>query len=255
MKLFINKRGEGKPLIILHGLFGSSDNWQSLAKLWSGKFEVFTVDLRNHGRSPHSEEMNYDLMVEDLLDLFADQGLRDVLLLGHSMGGKVALRFAQEYPGLVARLVVVDMGVKEYKPHHGRIFEGLFHADAEHASSRNEVSDRLAPFVDDPATLQFLLKNLYWKEPGQLAWRFNLPSLFRAQAEVLKEIPENPRVEPPTLFIRGERSGYIVDTDLPNILNRVPNAIFRTIRAAGHWPHAEAPDEFYAVVTEFLDED
>jgi pimeloyl-ACP methyl ester carboxylesterase len=178
MKLFHRVLGEGPPLLILHGLFGSSDNWQTHARVFAETHTVYLIDQRNHGHSPHALEMNYDLMAHDLFELMADLGLRDVRLIGHSMGGKTIMRFAQQYGFLIDRMVVADMGVKAYPPHHEQVFQGLFSVDVEHCPTRKEAEERLSAFVSDAGTLQFLLKNLYWKEPGLLDWRFNLSVLF-----------------------------------------------------------------------------
>lgn len=252
MKLYFQSFGEGRSLIILHGLFGSGDNWLSHARQLSSAFRVIVPDQRNHGRSAHSKEMNYELMASDLLDLIAEEGLRDVTLLGHSMGGKTVMHFAQTYPWLVDRMVVADMGVKAYPPHHDRIFEGLFGVRVEEITSRREAEERLSRYIQDPATLQFLLKNLYWVENGRLAWRFNLQVLFDSIGEILKAVPEEPEVRIPILFMRGGRSEYIRDEDLPGIIKRFPGAEFCTIEGAGHWLHAEAPEEFMNQLAAFL---
>jgi esterase len=252
MKLFRQSFGQGQPLIILHGLFGSGDNWLTHAKTLSEKVQVIVVDQRNHGRSPHDPLMSYEAMSADLLDLIAEEGLREVVLVGHSMGGKTAMHFVREHSYLVDKLVVVDMGIRRYPRHHDRIFQGLFAADAPNASSRKEVEERLSPFVDDPATLQFLMKNLYWKEPGKLDWRFNLPALHGSIDCILSEVTSENTVRVPALFMRGGRSGYIAEEDIPAIRSLFPQAEFATIKDVGHWPHAEAPAEFLDVLTRFI---
>ena len=253
MTLFRQVFGEGQPLIILHGLFGSGDNWLTHARLLSDRYRVFLVDQRNHGRSPHHPDMSYPHMAADVIGLMAEEGLRDVILVGHSMGGKTAMHVAREFPHLLDRLVVVDMGIKAYPPHHDRIFEGLFAAHAETASSRSEVQSRLAPFVDDPATLQFLMKNVYWTEPGKLAWRFNLPVLRNSIQHILAAIPDEPVVHTPTLFMRGALSGYIREEDYRAITAIFPDSVFTVLEGAGHWPHAEVPERFLEELREFID--
>jgi esterase len=253
MSLFYRKIGNGPPLVVLHGLFGSGDNWQTHAKVWAEKFTVYLIDQRNHGHAPHSEVMNYTAMCEDLVSFFAEEGLRDVALLGHSMGGKTAMHFALDHSFLLEKLIVVDMGIKAYPSHHDRIFEGLFFVDVDHVKARGEAEDRLRPFVDDPATLAFLMKNMYWKENQQLAWRFNLPVLFRSMPEILAALPLGKKVDIPTLFIRGERSNYILDEDREGIENVFSDASFQTVAEAGHWPHAENPKAFQTIVQRFLE--
>lgn len=251
MKLYFKTFGEGRPLMILHGLFGSSDNWLSHAKEFAQHFKVYLIDLRNHGRSPHSNDFSYDAMAEDLLELIADENLRDVLLVGHSMGGKTILRFAQSHSFLIERMIVADMGVKSYKPHHDEIFKGLFAVDVENCANRKEAEERLSAFVAEESTRQFLLKNIYWKEQGKLAWRFNLQSLFDNRGEIILPLPDV-QIETPTLFIRGELSNYIRETDFESILELVPQATFRTIDKTGHWVHAEAPETFRKMVHDYL---
>ncbi len=165
MRLFHRSMGEGPPLLILHGLFGSSDNWQTHARVFAQTHTVYLIDQRNHGHSPHAAQINYDVMAHDLFELVADLGLRDIRFIGHSMGGKTIMRFAQQYGFLIDRMVVADMGMKAYPPHHEQVFQGLFAVDASHCPTRKMAEERLSNFISDQGTLQFLLKNLYWKEP------------------------------------------------------------------------------------------
>jgi pimeloyl-ACP methyl ester carboxylesterase len=251
MNLHFRKIGEGQPLIILHGLFGSSDNWQTHAKKFAENFTVYLVDQRNHGHSPHHDEMNYDVMADDLLELIAAEGLRDIILLGHSMGGKTVMRFAQKNSFLVDRMIVVDMGIKQYRPHHDQIFQGLFHVDVDHVKSRKEAEERLTQFVSEPSTVQFLMKNLYWKTPEQLAWRFNLDVLNKDINSILAAIPEE-TIDTPTLMLTGGQSGYVPAKDFDAITALLPNVEFKTIESAGHWVHAEAPAAFIEAVESYL---
>ncbi|MEZ4801026.1 MAG: alpha/beta fold hydrolase [Flavobacteriales bacterium] len=175
MKLSYRKIGEGQPLLVLHGLFGSSDNWQTLAKHWAEKYQVFLIDQRNHGHSPHSEEFSYELMAEDLAELVAEEGLRDIVLLGHSMGGKTAMTFAQNHSFLIDKLIVVDMGIKEDISVITTLFSKDFFMLMRHMFLLDhQAESRLKSISSDISTSQFLLKNLYWEEPGKLNWRFNL---------------------------------------------------------------------------------
>lgn len=251
MKLHFRKFGEGEPLIILHGLFGSSDNWQTLAKSFSEKFTVYLVDLRNHGHSDFNDEMNYEVMKNDLFEFLQDEKINRFNLMGHSMGGKVALFFAQSFPQYIDKLIIVDMGLKKYPPHHTVIFEAMFALDLNKITSRKEAEELLKQKISDFGVLQFLLKNLYWKEPEKLAWRFNLEVLNRDIENILIGIPEG-TIESETLFIRGEKSNYILDEDFDTIHEQVPNSKFVTIAGAGHWVHAEAPKLFSEAVLNFL---
>lgn len=250
MKLHYRELGEGQPMVILHGLFGFSDNWQTHAKKLAEFYRVILVDLRNHGHSEWSDEFSYDLMADDLHELFADLGLKKVILLGHSMGGKVAMLFAQKYQTFLDKLIVVDIGVKAYPMHHQHILAGMHAIDLDKIKVRSEAEEILKQHIDSEGVRQFLLKNLYWKEKGQLAWRMNLSVLEREMENILSALPEK-EVMLPTLFIRGELSNYILDEDFDHIEELFPDSDLVTINGAGHWVHAEAADEFMDVVLGF----
>jgi pimeloyl-ACP methyl ester carboxylesterase len=250
MELFSRELGTGKPLVILHGLFGFSDNWQTHAKKFSEYYRVILVDLRNHGHSPWSDEFSYQLMVDDLVELFNKLNLKDVILLGHSMGGKVAMHFAQSHPSILEKIIVVDMGIKEYPLHHQHILKAFDSINLNELSARSEAERILSSFIESKGVVQFLLKNLYWHEKGKLAWRVNFKVLQSAMPEILSSLPEN-EVLVPTLFIRGDLSDYILDSDIEEIENLFPDSQFVTIHNAGHWVHAEAPEEFTDEVLSF----
>jgi esterase len=252
MKLFYKILGEGQPLLLLHGLFGSADNWLTHAKNWSQHYKVYMIDQRNHGHSSHHQETSYSAMAEDLFELVVDEQLRDILLLGHSMGGKTAMAFAQEYSFLIEKMVIVDMGIKAYPPHHQRIFDGLRAVQIEECISRHEAEQRLLPFVPHDATRQFLLKNMYWKNPKELAWRFNHEALESNITAIMRGLPMK-SADVNTLFIRGETSDYIADNDWPCIQHAFPKSQLITIPQAGHWVHAESPQAFSNAVLRFLE--
>jgi len=250
MKLHHRILGEGQPLLILHGLFGSSDNWQTHAKKLAEYFQVILIDQRNHGHSDWSDEFTYQLMAEDLHELITDLELKDIFLLGHSLGGKTAMWYSQLHPEMLEKLIVVDMGIQKYRPHHEDILKGLGLVDLEKVKTRSEVETILEPHIPDFSTRQFLMKNLYWKEKGQLAWRMNVPVLAAEMENILVGLPET-EVMVPTLFIRGGKSGYITDEEIPDIEERFPDSSVVTIEDAGHWVHAEKPEEFLNAVLEF----
>ncbi len=250
MELFFKEFGIGKPLVILHGLFGFSDNWQTHAKKISDYYRVILVDLRNHGHSPWSDEFSYQLMVEDLVELFDKLNLLDVILLGHSMGGKVAMHFAQSHPDYLEKIIVVDMGIKEYPLHHQHILKAFDSIDLNKLSARSEAERILSSFIESAGVVQFLLKNLYWQDKGKLAWRVNFKVLQFSMPEILSALPQK-EVLIPSLFIRGALSDYILDTDLEEIENLFPDTQLVTIENAGHWVHAEAPEEFMDAVLTF----
>ena len=251
MKLNFKKLGEGNPLLILHGLFGSSDNWGSLGKKFSEKNTVYLIDLRNHGRSPHSNEMTYSDMANDLLELIKDEKIISPTILGHSMGGKVALMFAKNYPEYLDKLIIADIGLKAYPMHHEEILKGLNSVDLEKTTSRSHARELIKKHISSLGIQQFLLKNLYWIEKGKLAWRMNLKQIEINIEEILKEIYiENSNLK--TLFLRGEMSNYILEGDFQNIQTAFPNGEIKTIKNVGHWLHAENPSEFYNLVNEFI---
>ncbi|MCB9225168.1 MAG: alpha/beta fold hydrolase [Crocinitomicaceae bacterium] len=243
--------GEGKPLFILHGLFGSSDNWQTLGKRFADYFKVYFVDQRNHGHSFHSDEFSYELMVQDLENLIDHVGEENVNILGHSMGGKTAIGFTAKYPDLVDKLIVADISYKQYPMHHDLIIEGMDSLDLNVIKSRSEADAQLSKTITDWGVRQFLLKNLYWKDKGQLAWRMNLPVLKEKLPNILAEIPFE-TIDNPTLFIRGGKSNYILESDYADIEEKFPHSEIFTLEDAGHWVHAEAPEEFYNKVLQFL---
>jgi esterase len=251
MKLHYKILGEGEPLIIIHGLFGMLDNWQTLAKIWAKDYQVILVDLRNHGHSPWDDQHNYDLMMADLEELTDDLFLDEVHIIGHSMGGKLAMKFAQRFPQLMRKLIVADIGPKKYPVHHQQILDGLNSVPIQEVKSRQEVKSYLAKYINEDSTIQFFLKNLYWKEKGVLDWRFNLKSLT-ANIQFVGEEMLNDTFTNKTLFIRGGSSHYILESDWPAIVQAFPKAELATIPNAGHWLHAENPSLFYELVNTFL---
>jgi len=245
--------GEGHPLIIIHGFLGMSDNWKSLASLYAAEgFQVHMIDLRNHGKSFHSDEFNYTVMSNDILEYCEHYHLENISVIGHSMGGKVAMLFATTHPKMVEKLIIADIGPKYYAPHHQDILTGLNAVDFSQKPDRASVEEILYPLIPDFGTRQFLMKNLYWVEPGQLAFRFNLP-VFNAKIETIGEaLPEGNHFNKPTLFIRGENSSYILDDDLLKINKHFPIFELATIPNVGHWLHAENPKLFFELTARFL---
>lgn len=241
--LFHRRAGQGTPIVILHGLFGSSDNWASIGRELEKDHDVLLVDQRDHGRSPHTKEVNYGLMADDVQRLVTGQGLQNIVLVGHSMGGKTAMWFAHRWPGLVKHLVSVDMGPREYPiSNQAPIIEALLTSDLDRKTSRKEVDEHLARYVPEPGVRQFLLKSLYWETPEKLAWRMNVPILARDIHHILGAAPPE-LIRVPTLFIRGGQSDYITRGDVPAIKEQFPNSRIETVEFAGHWVHAQAPTE------------
>jgi pimeloyl-ACP methyl ester carboxylesterase len=251
MLLHHKEIGEGKPLVILHGLFGTSDNWQTHAKKLGEYYRVILVDQRNHGHSPWSEDFTYEHLADDLELLILDLGIDKFTLIGHSMGGKTAMYYSQKYPTRLEKMVIVDIGIKQYPMHHNEIIKGIKSLDLATISSRSTAEQAMIPFVDSYGVRQFLLKNLYWVEKGKLAWRMNVDVLEREMEEILAPIP-NIEVWTPTLFLRGAMSNYILDEDWDAIEEIFPDATLKTIENAGHWVHSEQPDEFIEKVLGFI---
>lgn len=253
MILYSKIEGTGKPLIILHGFLGMSDNWKTLGTQYATLgYEVHLLDLRNHGRSFHSDAFNYEVMAQDIVDYCGEKKLQNSDIIGHSMGGKVAMLLAVEHPELINKLIVGDIGPKYYAPHHQEILAGLNAVDFSKKPSRNEVDAIVAEYIPDFGTRQFLMKSLYWETPEQLQFRFNLPVFNREIENIGTALPANTRFDKPTLFINGGNSKYVKEEDKAGILNHFPQAVFKTISGVGHWLHAENPKMFFEITAAFL---
>lgn len=248
--LFHREYGEGRPIIVLHGLFGSSDNWVTPIKLFTN-FKAYLIDQRNHGQSFHDNSHNYDNMADDLMRWIDANKPSEVNLLGHSMGGKTVLRFLQKYRDVAKTAIIADMGVKQYPAHHVEIIKGLQAVMPHQITSRAEAEQRMAQFIGVPAIRQFLLKNLYRIDEG-FAWRFNLDVLAENISEVYKPTPIELPVLTPTIFIYGGTSKYIVPDDYKEIKALFANAEFAAMPNTGHWLHAENPQLFADLSLDFL---
>ena len=245
--------GQGKPLVILHGFLGMSDNWKTLGNSYSENgFNVHLIDQRNHGKSFHSTDFNYDLLAMDLKNYLDYHELESTNLLGHSMGGKTTMQFACSYPSMVTKLIVADIAPKYYPPHHSGIIDALNKIDLNRISSRGEADEQLKKYMPDFGTRQFLLKNLYWNEDKKLRFRFNLDVLSEKMQEIGENINNTDSYDGPTLFLKGDRSEYVVENDMTEIKKHFPNAEMGTISNAGHWLHAENPEQFLEKSLKFL---
>ena len=253
MKLFYRELGQGQPIILLHGIFGSSDNWLTQARMLSATFHTYALDLRNHGQSPHEDAFDYVVMAEDVLEFMETHQINDPVLIGHSMGGKVAMNFALAWPAKLRRLVVVDIAPKAYDMRHYSILEGLKAIPIDSVASRNEADEVLSRFVPEPDVRQFLLKNLQRKSEGGFKWKLNLGAIAENISAIGADLQYSGTFEKPTLFVRGARSNYVTDADFPRIREVFPAAEFRTLHT-GHWVPAEKPNEFVNLVAEWLRE-
>ena len=254
MKLAYRELGVGPSLIILHGLFGQSDNWNTLAKQFSEKgFRVFCIDQRNHGLSPHSSDWNFKVMADDLYEFILEHNLINPIIMGHSMGGKTAMFFELAHPGLASKIIIVDIAARFYKPSHQQVIKGLNAIDFEKIKNRKEAELIMNEFIKDYGTKQFLLKNLYWIDSlnNKLAWRFNLKVITHKYELIGAAVP-NFISEISTLIIKGELSDYISQSDSEQYFIRFPKHKLITIKGAGHWVHAEKPKEFFDCVSDFI---
>ena len=251
MELFHREFGQGSPVIILHGLFGFSDNWQTIAKSLADQHLVITPDLRNHGRSPHVPGHSYPEMADDLKTFMDEHWVFSSALVGHSMGGKVAMQLALAHPDHVERLMVVDIGPGRAEDKHSSIFKALLDMDLSKMKTRQDAESYLSDKIADAGTRQFLLKNITRESDGTYTWKMNLPVLWKHYTDVLAAVSGEPYTKP-ALFVRGSRSDYIKDKDIPLIKTLFPNAQVVTIEGAGHWVHADKPNELLAVLKDFL---
>lgn len=250
MKLFFRQSGSGPPLIILHGLFGSSDNWFTIAKTFARHFTVFLVDQRNHGLSPQTDEFTYTLLAEDLYHFINEHTLMKPAIIGHSMGGKAAMNFAVQHSTMVSKLIVVDIVPKSYPVHHDSILEGL-KAIPLNISSRTEADRILSSFVPEVDVRQFLLKNLSRKNTGGFEWKINLEAIERNIEAMGDGMVFSGKHEGSSLFIRGEKSNYYSPGDEDLIRALFPSAEFVSLNT-GHWVQAENTEAFTQVVLKYL---
>ncbi|MEO1261504.1 MAG: alpha/beta fold hydrolase [Bacteroidota bacterium] len=252
MNLNFKEFGQGDPIIILHGLFGTLDNWQTIAKKLAADHSVYIVDQRNHGRSPHEDGHDYPCMAEDLRHFMENNWIYHAHIIGHSMGGKTAMQFALEHPDMVDRLVVVDISPKAYPGSHHHIYDALLSLDLKHLEGRQQADEHLAKTIDDPGVRLFLMKNLTRDKKGGYRFKMNLPVLHRHYPDILAGIESDHSFDGPTLFIRGGQSKHMQDDDDILINELFPEAVIATIKDAGHWVHADRPDELLALIKNFI---
>jgi esterase len=255
MDLFYREYGEGQPIVILHGLLGISDNWVAVSRKLAGEgYRVLIPDQRNHGHSPQHPVLNYYALVDDLSEFIESRNLVQPILLGHSMGGKVAMRYTLENPNSVDRIVVVDTSLRTYVRfnYHLKLVDAMLSVDFSLARSRKEVETLLFKKINDERLVRFLMKNLCWKEKGRLGWRPNLQAISYNVDNMYDGVFYSTRYERPALFIRGGKSDYILEEDFPAIYSNFPNAVITTIENGTHWVHADEPDEFYRLLLNFL---
>ena len=253
MKLFFQKMGEGSPIVILHGLFGSSDNWLTIGKKLLPNYSVYLMDLRNHGKSPHHPQIDFQVMADDIQEFITAQNIAPAVVIGHSMGGKVAMNLALEYPQLVEKLVVVDVAPKAYPTHYfEKIIRSIQDLDVSSLKSRKQADEKLTPAIPNKLIRGFLLKNLYHTEADTYQWRINIEALANNIENISGNIPSVKQYHQATLFIRGGKSNYICDEIYGAIMEKFPSSEIVTIPSAGHWIHSDSPAEFMATLQNFF---
>lgn len=256
MKLFYRKFGQGPPLIILHGVLGISDNWVTMGKQLGEHHTVYIPDQRNHGQSPHSNTFNYYALMDDLAEFIETHQLKNPIIMGHSMGGKVAMHFALEYPQWVQRLIVVDMSVRAYSERtvHRRIIQAMESVNFNHLTTRKAIGEKLQEQLPEDRLRLFVMKNLYRPTPGQMAWRINLQGISENMENILEGLNHQGQYNGPALFVRGGASDYIANEDFDAITALFPQASVQTIAGASHWVHADAPEALCEILNHFLGE-
>lgn len=254
MKLFYRHFGQGSPVIVLHGLFGQSDNWLSIGKRLAEHFSVFIPDMRNHGQSAHSSSLSYQAMSDDILEFIDENNIVNPIIIGHSMGGKAAMHFTLEHPHLVKKLAVIDISLRKYPERriHTHIVSTMLSLTLSSFTTRQEVEKALIEKIDNERIRMFILKNLYYKHHGKLAWRLNLDAINNSLDMLFDAVDVPGTFDKEVLFVRGEKSDYIPDEDVGLIKRSFPKAEIKTISGATHWVHADAPDELFGILAEFL---
>jgi len=253
MQLFSKEYGQGRAIVLLHGLFGSSDNWYFVAMQLSERFHVFVLDQRNHGQSPHSDEMNYSLMADDVNEFLALRKIETTTLIGHSLGGKTAMQFALRFPGRVGKLIVEDIAPRAYPSVYENLMEALLALDLPKFQTRQQIEEALAPEIPELVLRRFLLKTLGRNSGGKFFWKINLRGIQKNTTALREPVLSSSPFEKPALFVRGEKSDYIRAGDEDGIRKLFPNAKIETVADAGHWVHSEKPEEFMRLILEFLD--
>jgi esterase len=254
MRLFFRHFGQGSPLLILHGLFGQSDNWLTIGKRLAEHFSVFIPDMRNHGQSAHSSSLSYQAMSDDILEFIDENNIVNPIIIGHSMGGKAAMHFTLEHPHLVKKLAVIDISLRKYPERriHTHIVSTMLSLPLSSFTTRQEVEKALIEKIDNERIRMFILKNLYYKHHGKLAWRLNLDAINNSLDMLFDAVDVPGTFDKEVLFVRGEKSDYIPDEDEGLIKRSFPKAEIKTISGATHWVHADAPDELFGILAEFL---
>ncbi len=249
-----NEFGSGHPVVILHGMLGSGDNWAGIAHALSDTYHVFTPDMRNHGDSPRAEYMDFSVMAGDVAALLEEKAPGRPHVIGHSMGAKIALRLATDHPSLVGKLVLVDASAREYGPRHVQLLQTLLSTHPEEFAKRRDLDRKLSESISNPLIRGFLLKGIVRREDGALAWRTNIPAIAENYRNLGAEIQLPSQSDRNVLVLRGGRSDYVSDDDIRSMRRSFPNLQAHTLAEAGHWVHFDAREEFLRLTRGFLAE-
>ncbi len=250
--LHYSEYGAGEPFIILHGLLGSSENWKTIANKLCHYFNVITIDLRNHGRSFHREEMSYQVMAKDVIELIHHYNWSSPIIMGHSMGAKVALAITDQYDGDIKQLIQIDMVNKHYDNRHLNIINAMEGISIGSYQSRIDLRRILEQEIKDPNILGLVLKNTF-QDADRLRWKVNIKAIKTNYNCLIQQVILNDIIEIPTLVIKGELSDYISEQDHNLIKATFSEVTIKTIEGVGHWVHAEAPDRFMEIILNFLE--
>ena len=245
-------QGTGPPVVLIHGLFGSLENLGGIARILAESATVYSLDLPNHGRSPHHQHMGLSSMAEDVVGWMAEQGLGSADFVGHSLGGKVAMEVALKWPERVRSLVVMDIAPVHYPPHHNDVFAGLRAVNLQEISSRRDAENIMAPYVPEVAVRSFLLKNITRTEGGHFAWRMNLPVIRDNYEKLVSANSDGVAYDGDVLFLKGGDSDYIGEEHRHDILSRFPQAKVKVVANTGHWLHAEKPALVAKLIQQFF---
>ncbi len=254
IELNYKELGEGKPVLILHGFLGMLDNWKTFGRKLAQEYKVFLIDQRDHGRSPHTDDFNYEILAKDLLKFMNDHRLEKAHLIGHSMGGKTVMKFMQLFEEKVISAVIVDIAPKAYDHHHTDILDALHSINPEQVKDRNDADISLEHYIKDWGVRQFLMKNLTRNPDGGFRWKMNLKLLTEKYNSIIQPVNQQSSAKA-CLFVNGSKSNYIKETDHKEILQVFPNAKFETIQDAGHWVHAEKGEELLEIVNDYFKTD
>ncbi len=242
----------GPALIIMHGLFGMLDNWHQIAQKLSENYSVISLDMPNHGSSSHYDRINYEEMAQLISEFLKEQNIDSAYIVGHSMGGKVAMSLAMQFPEIVKKLIVVDIAPKAYKPGHLDIFDAILNLDISKFQTRGEIDENIKEKLPDFGVRQFILKNLGRNSDGSFFWKMNVKGIFNSYEDIIADLKIEHTFEKDTLFIKGSLSKYIKESDYGKIHALFPNSVIKEVEGAGHWVHAEAPDKVIDLISGFL---